>query len=60
MADGVTTRLQKEVTQLQKDREKFESKIEGQLAKMGEKLHNDLQVGLADITTQLKIGRAHV
>ena len=57
MADGVTTRLQKEVTQLQKDLEKLEARIDGKLEKLGEKFQHDLQVGLqqglAGITAEL-------
>ena len=57
MADGVTTRLQKEVTQLQKDLEKLETRIDVKLEKLGEKFQHDLQVGLqqglASITAEM-------
>ena len=61
MADGVTTRLQKEVTQLQKDLEKLEVRLEAKLDKMGEKLgeklqhdlQHGIQQGLAGISADL-------
>ena len=61
MTDGVTTRLQKEVTQLQKDIEKLEVRIEAKLEKMGERmseklqqdLHTGIQQGLASLSADL-------
>ena len=50
MAEGVSTRLQKELTQLQKDFDKMEAKLDAKLdvrfEKMAEKFQKDLQVGI--------------
>ena len=57
MIDGVTTRLQRDVTQLQKDMEKLELRIDAKLDQMGKKFQEDLQVGLqqglARVSTEL-------
>ena len=62
MAEGITTRLQKEVTQLQKEMEKLDSKMEVKLEKMGERLgeklnmdlQNGLQQGMANLAAELR------
>ena len=62
MVDGVTTRLQKKVTQLQKEMERMDVKLEGKLEKLGEKLSEKMQLdlqkglqqGLANISAKLK------
>ena len=42
MTDGVTTRLQKEVTQFQKELERMDARTDEKLEKMGDKLRTDL------------------
>ena len=46
MIDDITNRLQKEVTQIQKDMEKLESHIDAKLEKMDQKFQENLQSGL--------------
>ena len=42
MTEGVTTRLQKEFVQFQKDMEKLDVKVDEKLEKWGEKLHSEI------------------
>ena len=60
MADGVTTRLQKEVSQLQRDLEKLEVQLNVKLDKMNEKFHLDLQVGLQQMNEKYEQGMANI
>ena len=54
MADGVTTRLQKDVSQLQKDIAKLESKFDGVTEQMKADIKKELERGMGSVQKELE------
>ena len=53
MAEGVTTRLQKEVGQLQKDMEKVETKIDGMAEQLRAEIRIEIMKGVETLRLEL-------
>ena len=53
MAEGVTTRLQKEVGQLQKDMEKVETKLDGMVEQLRAEIRMEIMKGVETLHLEL-------
>ena len=53
MAEGVTTRLQKEVGQLQKDVEKMESKLDGMAEQLQAEIRLEIMKGIETLRLEM-------
>ena len=54
MADGVTTRLQRNVTQLQKEVAKFDAKLNGVTDQMRVEIQSEMEKGLLNIQNEME------